>query len=534
MAAAALSGTAVSAADTVNVKQDAPKPEWSEIFNWSLLYSGSWEEAVSASLEGTLNNRADVKIGILPADLTLRTQVLDKRPFNFNPENFQWDTLMGDQEKWVTNFTGGIYHKASKSRLLYGVIDESGLSARIRNPWIRSPSYTENHEPSIAELKTLASGTKEDELYLYLSGPDLRLSQDTKLQGHISAQTETGALKNTDLAAKGFTGGFNFLINKNINLQTEIFFTEKTLQQTKPKTWFSDPPRLPDRDFRLFAAAALLDTSAFSIGSDFAFSSVFARGADIYANFGVTVKPLLSFENITALTGRQRPLSISIAAEGAGKRFVSRDGVNHGENFRGAVKIEWMNRYSSLLRVDFVLRGDGFGGDFYKSSTGIYYRFPSSVRINSNLFRLTTISLSADRDAENLKKIIDTFTGTIGMRINPRQSRTDSPFGFNFSGSITGVTESDDSYFIFPVPEKENAWLWDSVSLGCEITWSPGIFRFRLKTVFINYPEKSEKWDISAGISARFRHGRISLSFDSPDFPKKRSWALSWQMEATN
>ena len=522
-------GAIVSAQDTpepdakTSAQQEAPKPRQRKIFGWNLLFSGSWEESASAVLEGTLNNRAEIKLNIVPANLLLRAQVLDRRQLRINPINFNWNEFMGDPQKWITNFTGGAYHRTTGSRLLFGVIDEFGLPARIRNPWIRSVPFAENRNSSGAELKTSASAAKEDELYLYLSSPRLDISRNFGLEGFISVQTEI------DEFTPALTGGINFLLDKNINLSADIFFTEKTLPQKKSNTWFSDPPPLPERDFRLTAAGILYKNPAFSISSDFALSTVFAWGTDIYANFGITLTPLLQFEKIAALTGRARPLSISLAAEGAGMRFVSRDGVNRSENFRSALKIEWRNKYNSLFRFNIVLHGHSFGGSLYGSSTGVYYRFPSSARFNSSFFRFTVISFSADRDAENPLKTADTYKGSIGLRLNPWKTQAGKPFGFNFSGSVKGMTSSDGTYFLFPVPN--NSWRMDSASIGCEFTWSPNIFQFRIKTEYINFQDKDDKWEISAGFSARFKYGRISLSAASPDFPKKWTWTLSWRLE---
>lgn len=520
-AAALFCGAVIHAQEEKENENQEPKLNLSEIFGWHLLFSGSLDESIS--LEGTLNSRTEARLYINPADIFLRAQVLDRRPLNLNPENFQWENLMGDPQKQVTNFTGGVYHKATGSRFLYGVIDESGLSARIRNPWIRSPAYTENHNPSIAELKTSVSVTGKDELYLYLSSPDIKTFNNIKLKGFISAQTESGEF------TPALSGGVKININKNINMAAEIFFTQKVLQPYKPKTWFSDPPPLPERDFRLTAAAFLFECPGFSVSSDFAASAVFAHGAGIYANLGVTITPLLPFESIASLTGRERPLSISFAADGAEKRFVYRDGADHGEGFRTAVKIEWKSRYSSLIKAELALRGHGFGGDFYSSASDFYYRFPSSVSNSSDLFRPTVISLSADRNAKNIKKISDTFKASIGFRFNPWKSRTASPFGFTFSGSIKGLTASDGSFFLLPVPD--DSWHWSSSSIKCELTWSPDIFQFRFSAEYINFAEKDDIWDISASASIRLKYGRIGLSITSPDFPEKWSFSLSWRLE---
>jgi len=487
------------------------------LLNWSLLWSGSWEEKTftfqdEPEISGTLQNRGELKLHFLPPHLILRGQVLDKRPLNFSLEP-PW----GDLDKWVTNYTGGLYHKTTGSRLLYGTLDEWGLSARIRNPWIRSPPYAENHKPLIADLKTAASATKEDEAYLYLSSPSLEFFPNLKLRGFVSAQTEIDEFTPT------LSGGLDFSFAKNSNLLLETFYTGATLPPTKSSAWFSDKPPLPEREFRLFAAGLLFTNRDFSVSSDYALSETFAVGKDIYANFGVSFSPSLPFGY------KNRPLSISLSADGAGEQFVYRDGVNHGGGFRGAAKIEWYGRYGSLIRANTVLRGQGISEGFNRSSSGFYWRFPSSASVRNNTLRLTRISFSADRNAANPIKINDSFSGNVGISLNMRKIGIKNPLGVNFSGSIKGMAGADSGTSPYPVPDKD--WSWESAGLNCEFLWSYGIFQFRSKTGCVFFPEKDEKWDFSLSTTIRFKNGRLSFKASSPDFPVKWNWTASWRME---
>jgi hypothetical protein len=487
------------------------------LFNWSLLWSGSWEEKTftfedEPTLSGTLYNRGELKLNFLPPNLTLRGQVLDKRPLDFSLE-----PPFGDPDKCVTNYTGGLYHKTTGSRLLYGTLDEWGLSARIRNPWIRSPPYAENHKPIIADVKTAASATKEDEAYLYLSSPFLELFPNIKLRGFASAQTET------DEYTPAFSGGLELSFPKNTGLLLETFYTEKTLQPTKPSSWFSDKPPLPEREFHLFATGLLFTNPDFSVSSDFAVSETFAVGKDIYANLGISFSPSLPFGE------KNRPLLISLSADGAGERFVYRDGVNHGEGFRSAAKIEWKGRYGSLIKINTVLRSPSLDEDFNRSSSGFYWRFPSSAAIRNNAIRLTRISFSADRNAVNPLKINDSFSGNFGISINMRKIGIKNPLGINFSGSVKGLAGVDGD--ISPFPALDNDWAWESADINCEFLWSVGIFQFRSKTGYTFFPEKDEKWDFSFSTAVRFKHGRLSFKMASPDFPEKWNWTVSWRME---
>lgn len=488
------------------------------VFNWSLLASGSWEGFSSSS--GTLNNRAEFKLNFLPAGLTLRAEVLDRRPLIFN-----FDSPWKDPEKAATNFLGGFYHKPTGSRLLYGALDEWGLSARIRNPWIRSPAYAENHKPLFADLKTSASSTKNDEVYLYLASPFFNVSPNVKMKGFITAQTETEEFKGA------LAGGVDFVLPNKTGILMEAFYTGTTLPPTKNSSWFTWPPPLPEREFRLFAGGLLFHNQFISVSADLAVSETFAWGTDIYGNFGISLTPFLPSGRIA------RPLSISFTADGAGDRFVYRDGADHGAGFRGAGKIEWKGKRSSILRVNTVLRSEGIGERFYRSSTGIYYRFPYAAKNDENFFRFTRISLNADRNAENLQKINDKYTGYFGMSLNLPDNLIDkqknwlkTPLGVNFSGSIRVLSVSESNPSPFPVPN--NPWNYDTAEINCEFTWYPSIFQFKTKTGYTFIPENEGKWDVSFSSAVRFKHGRLSIKSFSPDFPQKWNWTVSWKLEA--
>ena len=513
--------------------------DWSEILNWSLLWTGSWEESK------TLHNRGEIKLSFLSPGLQLRGQVLDRRPLNFELE-----PPFGGPEKWITHFTGGLYHIPTGSRLLYGVLDEWGLPARIRNPWIRSPPYAENHGRIAADIKTAASSTRDDELYLYLSSPFLEFSENFKFRGFVSAQSEAEEF------TPALAGGLDFAFTNKNGLLLETFFTWKTLEPSNVNSWFSYPPPLPERDFRLYSASLLYTNPAFSISSNFALSETFAWGTDIYASFAAVITPALPFGN------RARPLAVSLAADGAGERFVNRDGAGVNEGFRTAAKIEWRGRNNSLARLNMTLRSDGIDEDFNRSQTGFYWRFPSSAAARRNIVRLTRISFSADRNAANLQKISDSYSGYLGLNFNllsihrslqrngdglRRNSSagrsgtgglfSNSTLGLNLSGSFSGLTTAQESgsISVFPVPDE--FWNWDAGSAGCELILSaafrggPGNYQFRTKAEYLFFAEKEEKWDISFSTSARFRYGRLSIKAASPDFPKEWNWTVSWRLE---
>jgi len=480
-------------------------------FNWSLFWSGSWEDSK------TLNNRGEVKLNLLAPALMIRGGVLDRRPLNFElapPRGDSWKAIWGESEKQITNFTGGLYHKPTGSRLLYGVLDEWGLPARIRNPWIRSAPFAENHKPEIADLKTAASSTKEDEAYLYLSSPFLNLPRNVKMRGFVSAQTEVENL------SPSFGGGLDFSFPKKNGLLLETFFTQAELPAEKSGSWFSDPPPLPERDFRLSAAGLLFNSPNFSVSADWAYSETFALGNDIYGSLGVTLTPRVPFG------AKERPLSVSFAADGAGERFTFRDGANHGAGFRSAGKIEWKGTGGSLLRANTTLRAPDFGGAFNRSSSGLLYRYPARTK-KSSAFRLTRISLSADRNAENLKKIADSFSGNLGVSLFlPKMAKIGS-VGINFSGSIKGLA-SDENPSPYPWIEGQD---FDAAGCACEFTLSPRNFQIKSKIGYSIFAKKDEIWDFSISAAARFKHGRLSIKAAFPDSSEKWNLTVSWRIE---
>jgi len=501
-------------------------------FDLSLLWSGSFEESGSDPSVFALYNRAEIKLSFLRPGLTLRGQVLDRHTADFEAfgqDEFKWEDFWVNPNKAVTNYTGGFYHKPTGSRLLYGVLDEYGLSARIRNPWIRSPPYAENHKPLMADLKTAASGTKEDEAYLYLSTPFFNILGNVKLRGFSSVQagfTDTGGWHELKPA---LSGGVDMVFSKNTGLLLETFYTGAALPKKNSSSWFSYPPPLPERDFDLYSFGVLFYTPFMSVSSDWAWSQTFAWGTDVYGNFGVCFTPLLPFLKKTRIP---RPLSVSFAIDGAGERFVYRDGADHGEGLRGAGKIEWKGGRSSLFRMNTVLRGPGLGESFNRSSSGIYYRFPSQNK-KKEVFpaRLTRVSLSMNRNAVNPAKINDELSANLGISL---KWPIKNPLGINLTSSVNALTMTDDVPFPYPVPEKSaenDGWVFDSADVSCEIVWSPLIFSFKFKFGYFAYAQKDDKFNISLSAAARFKYGRLNLKVNSPEFPEKWNLSVYWKLE---
>jgi len=526
----------------------APKP----LFTWDLLWAGSWEESKS------LHNRGDFRLGLIQPGLVTRAQTLDKHTLNF-----ELDQPWGEPSKGITSAALGLYHKTTGSRLLYGVLDEWGLPARIRSPWIRSAPYMENHKPVMADLRTTTSTTKTDELYLYLSSPRLSLNNlplfenapEMAMRGFGSAQFPA-----TDAAegnfAPAFSGGLETVFAGDIELLLEGFYTGRELPARSSSSWFSDPPPLPDRDFRLGAAALLLNTPYVSFTSDWAWSETFAWGMGVYGNAGIRVSPPFSW-NRGAKPGKPGPWSLSLAADGMSERYVGRDGTSPGGGLRTAGKVEWKGPRSSLFKVNTTLRGPALDEPFERSSSGIYYRFPAptaNATANGEKFplRVSRISLNADRNASNLKKIYDDIDGALGLSLSlppmllppallPASARVKNPkpknypLSINLSATIKTLGSSAEvppPYPFLPLNTDSGSPMeFDSAKESIELLWSPGIFQFRTRWGYTSYAKKDNQWDGSISAAVRFKHGRFSVKFAWPLFPEKWNCTLSWRVE---
>ena len=524
----------------------APKP----LFTWDLLWAGSWEESKR------LQNRGDFRLGITQPGLITRAQALDKHTLDFELEK-----PFGEPSSGITSGALGLYHQATGSRLLYGVLDEWGLPARIRSPWIRSAPYIENHKPVMADLRTTTSTTKTDELYLYLSSPRLSLNSlkflqnapEIVMRGFGSAQLPVIDAVGGHYAP-AFSGGLETFIGRNIDALVEGFYTGMELPARSSSSWFSDPPPLPDRDFRLGAVALLFNTPYASFTSDWAWSETFAWGRGVYGNAGIRVSPPFSWNK--GAPGKSGPWSLSLSADGMSERYVGRDGTNPGGGLRTAGKVEWKGPRSSLFKTHTTLRSSALDDPFDRSSTGIYYRFPalSTNAANNGKFplRVNRVSLNMDRNASDLKKIHDDIDLAIGLSLSlppmllppallPASARAKNPkpkiypLSINLSSTIKTLGSSAEvppPYPFLPInADSGSPMAFDSSKTSGELLWSPGIFQFRTRWGYTAYAKKDNQWDGSISAAVRFKYGRFSAKFAWPVLPEKWNCTLSWRVE---
>jgi len=482
-------------------KDIAEKP----LFIWDLLYTGYYYSGMKNADEdfsspedlfsgGTLYNRLNLSVGVPKLDLSLRLLATDKRLV----------PLVDDDQKAGFNPGFGIYHPESGSRLLYGVLSEYGLSARINNVWLRGIPFMETRNPSTRDLKVEPSAKDESETYLYLSLPR------SILPGY---EAFAAAAIDSELNLT-FSGGVGMEKNKK-EIRLEGFYTGKKLPQRKASSWFSASPPLPERDFNIYALGFIFNSPVLAFATDWAWSQTYAWGTGLYGNFA------LRYEN--------KPWRFSLAGDGAEGRFADRSGATAGRGFRLAAKGERRWPRSGLLRFSGDIRSAGLGESFSRGSAAIYYRpsAPSAAekRNSPSLFRFTRASLSIGRDARKPKKTADSISALAGFNIGPFTGA----FSFSFhSLSFLG----EESLFQFPVFEN-----FDSFKVSGELGWKPpklriGAIDLKARLGCTIKAEKDPIWELSLNGSIKpAKWGRIGLKIASTDFPDKWNFTLSWRFE---
>jgi hypothetical protein len=364
------------------------------------------------------------------------------------------------------------------------------------------------------DLKTVPAATKEAETYLYLGSPWLDLPAETMIRGFASALMDKDRNPSLGMGLEGQFGA-------KFGLSLEGFYTGRELPSRKSSAWFSVTPPLPPREFRLYGVGLLLNAPWLLISSDMAWSETFAVGRDFYGNLGLRIG------NPKAPLGRRS--FFSFAVDGAGPRYIGRDGSGPGAAFRMAGKFEWRGKKSSLFRLSAGLRAPALGEAFNRNTAAVYYRFPQA-----NLpFRISRVSLSAGRDARNPAAVLDGLDWTFGFTLNPHAIRAfflpddpagnrrlwSVPLGLVLSGGVDGVL-TDKSY------------AFDSAKAAGELSWSPGPLQFKTKAGYAVKAEKEGVWDLSFSAAVHGKTGRFSLKIASPKFPEKWTYTISWRLNA--
>ncbi|MDR1398854.1 MAG: hypothetical protein LBJ41_02905 [Treponema sp.] len=440
---------------------------------WSLLSSGSWE------YEGKLVTREDVGV-FLPWDLSLRAQLIDSR------ESIDTANIA---------FSGGLYHKASGSRLLYGILDDSGLSARLRNLWSHAVPFVENHKPSSLELATTPSSTKSPSTALFLGTPRFG-----DLAGFASLVLD-------EAFNPAVSGGIAVDFDKETTFQLESFYTRKELPPRSSSTWFSSSPPLPARDFELYALSAVYTSTFFDIASDWALSKTFAYGQGVYGNLALGIG--------------SRPWRVSLAADGAGERYVGSDGDASSAGFRLGARFEYFWKRSSTISLSTTLRTPKTGVPFDRSSSLITYHFSTkfNVKLGPVSLNPSYCSLGFSRDATNWAKVKDKAEASFGLNLGPIHTA--------LSGNAVFQSVVDTQPALFP--QLDSSTIFASAKVASVLSWGWGIARFSAALGYTLPKNKDAVWDTSFRASIQGKRGRLSLGLVSPVFPDHWTFTLSWR-----
>ncbi|QQO09731.1 hypothetical protein [Breznakiella homolactica] len=447
-------------------------------FRGDLFFSGSWEQ------QGKLDNRGDLRLITPFYGLSARFQVLDRRPAMF----------LEDTGNSITGFSGGIYHKATNSRILYGTIDEWGLPARIRSPWIRSLPLAERHAPMGGDLKTETVSTREPAAYLYLGSP-----QFGPVRIFLSALADSPKLPD-------FGGGAEFTFKKQNRLRLEGFYTEQTLAARKSSTWFSAAPPLPERDFRLGAGSIAFSSPFFSFAADWAYSETYAYGSGTYGNLGITAG--------------NKPWRVSLGADVSEGRYVGRDGKIPGEGLRFGGAAEYRGVRGSLYKITTAVRASAWDEKFNKSTTNFSVYFPRAVNPMPVWPQKCTVTLKRDGSSAAAE---DSAVVSVHTQIGP--------LGTGLSASVKWKSPYDAHPQPYPVPSGQGSPY--SVGGSGEATYKIGFITVKAKLGCTAERDKRNIWDLSLSAAAVRPSGRFRISLDIEE--KLEDWNLgfSWQIRKT-
>ncbi|MDR1868045.1 MAG: hypothetical protein LBQ77_07250 [Treponema sp.] len=441
-----------------------------EIPFWRISWNGS------VGYEANLLNRFSASLGYY--GFTGTVQLTDKRPID--------EIGAGN-----TAFSAGLYHNASNSRLLYGVITEYGLAARLKSPFGKS-IFVESHRPSQAALSTAFSSlTKKPSLYGYIGTPLFKSPW-----GNVRAFVSTFF---DPLFFMTLSGGLEVQRAKT-TVRIEALHTGQQLEARRASTWFSTSPPLPERDFRLEAFNVLVNTPRFALSFDTALSDTFAYGRDLYFN--------------AALRVGDRPWRFSLAVDGAGPRFVGRDGSATGSAFRTAVKGEWYGKQQALLRINSDFRAAQYGDSFERGSLYIYYHFPAAFPF---FIKPSRVSLSLKRDASDINRIEDQYKLSVGLL----WWKVISSFSLQY------VSRAAAEAIPCPLPIPDIAQSMYSIGAGATVSYVYAGIQVKAGLQWIDYSAKEPTVDLSAAVSASFaRWGKISFTVNG--FEQIKSATLSW------
>jgi hypothetical protein len=292
---------------------------------------------------------------------------------------------------------------------------------------------------------------------------------------------------------------------KKTILRAEGFYTQQRLAPLYPSAWFSCPPPLPERDFRLGGVGLFFTAPLFGATFDGAYSETFAWGRDLYGNLAFRLG--------------DKPWQAAAGAEAAGSRFVDRDGKAVRAGFRAAMRIDRTGKGSSLFRTSLTLHSPAIGEAINRGTALVSYRFPSSLKFplpvgaksSTVSFRPGMVSLTAARDGRDWEAISDSFDAKVSFYTGPVRTA--------FNTTLIYISGGDSYNF-------------DTAKISGEFSYYTGPFQFRTKAGYTGTHSKSPEWDLSWYVSIRGKPGRFSAKVSSSDFPEQWACEISWRLEA--
>ena len=205
---------------------------------------------------------------------------------------------------------------------------------------------------------------------------------------------------------------------------------------------------------------------------------------------------------------------------------MGRDGGATGAGFRAAAKVERRGKRSSLFRVSSMLRAEGLGEGFYRSTTLFYYHFPTAPAKSTRLFWPSRVSLTINRNAQDPEKIEDSIKALGGFRL--------WKIPLVFQAALSGMCAAESPP---PYPGVNYPYDFASAKISGEASYTLPLKLRQFKTVQfvtkLGYTIKSKgenQVEAVLSASARGKLGRFTLKVSAGDFPREWDFGVSWRL----
>jgi hypothetical protein len=440
------------------------------------LWTSSWEH------EKDLINRFDLKLGIPGPGLLFRGQLINERSAPF----------VETDDVPLTALAAAMYHTKTGSRFLYGKIDETGLSARLKNIWLHGVPLQTNHSPSSSDLTTAPSSTKNEGYFFYLGSPRLG---PLRLFSSIYFEDDVKPL---------YIAGIDYYFDPKIWMKIEALYTEQIVPARQPSAWFAEEAWLPERKSRLYGGSINFNHLFWGISGDAAFSETFAFGTGWYGNLAFRLG--------------NKPWRFQAGFDIVDGAFTDRDGKISDNGMRAGIQFEAWGKAGAFFKMTANVQGLNFDKSLAKSRFAASYYFPvptnSVVRISRIYFNLDGNSLEQVTPGSAAK------TG-FGLYIGPILATSEASF------------HGDDTHNKNALPRFEDFKEWDTLSISEELQYRINIWTLRTKFTYSIEEKKDEKIDSYAlqfyG-AANWKWGRISGTFRFDEFPDEWTFTIRCQL----